>query len=274
MSTFSQNPEREPQPREAAKARVRAKREAEKAMPARERIYWTLHATMTHAEAEALLAEVEQESPKLDRARAELDEVQRRYTLDTAELKKRVAEMDRELGEVIDERDRMHDVADKLAYAVAPIEVIGEHSSENDPWENALDHVTPAAEVDRLREELADQKRTTDYFAQQSTRRLDRAQKAEGERARFKVAWASARQRAQAYGEGIERVVKDRESYQGWLKQTEARVAELEAERDALAKRLHDAAMARVWTNEDGKKFVFVEDIAPALLDTPAGGAS
>jgi hypothetical protein len=34
---------------------------------------------------------------------------------------------------------------------VAPIEVIGEHSSGNDPWVNALDMVTPAAEVDRFR---------------------------------------------------------------------------------------------------------------------------
>ncbi|MCZ4509908.1 hypothetical protein O3Q52_17235 [Streptomyces sp. ActVer] len=42
-----------------------------------------------------------------------------------------------------------------------------------------------------------------------------------------------------------------------------ARVAELE-------KRLHDAAMTRVWTNEDGKRFVFVEDIAPALLNLPS----
>ncbi|MFH8717288.1 hypothetical protein [Streptomyces zaomyceticus] len=37
------------------------------------------------------------------------------------------------------------------------------------------------------------------------------------------------------------------------------RIAELEA-------RLHAAAMTRTWTNEDGKKFVFVEDIAEPLL--------
>jgi hypothetical protein len=43
-------------------------------------------------------------------------------------------------------------------------------------------------------------------------------------------------------------------------------VARLGAERDALQERLHDAAMTRTWRNEDGKKFVFVEDIAPALL--------
>jgi len=35
---------------------------------------------------------------------------------------------------------------------------------------------------------------------------------------------------------------------------------------ETAEQRLHDAAMTRTWTNEDGKKFVFVEDIAPALL--------
>lgn len=45
--------------RAAAKARVRAKVAAQKAMPARERIYHLLCATHSHAEAEAMLAEVE-----------------------------------------------------------------------------------------------------------------------------------------------------------------------------------------------------------------------
>lgn len=67
-------------------------------------------------------------------------------------LRKQNAELDKECNEVIGERDHMHDVADKLAYAVAPIAVIGEHSSENDPWENALDHITPAAELVKLAE--------------------------------------------------------------------------------------------------------------------------
>jgi hypothetical protein len=49
-----------------------------------------------------------------------------------------------------------------------------------------------------------------------------RVHELEGERDRFKAAWASARFRAQAYGEGIQRVVKDREQYQVWLKQAEA----------------------------------------------------
>ncbi|MGP4114615.1 hypothetical protein ACTWP5_27365 [Streptomyces sp. 4N509B] len=46
------------------------------------------------------------------------------------------------------------------------------------------------------------------------------------------------------------------------LAETRSRVGELE-------QRLHAACMTRTWTNEDGKKFVFVEDIAPALLGKP-----
>ncbi|MFJ8929317.1 hypothetical protein ACIRLA_22330 [Streptomyces sp. NPDC102364] len=48
-------------------------------------------------------------------------------------------------------------------------------------------------------------------------------------------------------------------------------IGALTAERAALKQRLHDAAMTRTWRNEDGKKFVFVEDIAPALLGTKSG---
>jgi hypothetical protein len=53
---------------------------------------------------------------------------------------------------------------------------------------------------------------------------------------------------------------------QRWRERAEA----AETERDALQKRLRDAAMTRTWRNEDGKKFVFVEDIAPALLGIDA----
>ncbi|MGW4834753.1 hypothetical protein [Streptomyces globisporus] len=38
------------------------------------------------------------------------------------------------------------------------------------------------------------------------------------------------------------------------------------AEAAALRQRLHEAAMARVWTNEDGKKFVFADDLKGPLL--------
>ncbi|WP_328313148.1 hypothetical protein OG432_24715 [Streptomyces sp. NBC_00442] len=53
-----------------------------------------------------------------------------------------------------------------------------------------------------------------------------------------------------------------------------AELDRLRVERDALKDRLHRAALARTWRNEDGKKFVFVEDIAGPLLgrdDAEAG---
>ncbi|WP_448333536.1 hypothetical protein [Streptomyces sp. DSM 41534] len=53
--------------------------------------------------------------------------------------------------------------------------------------------------------------------------------------------------------------------------QAKAERDELEKKVAALDGRLNDAAMTRVWTNEDGKKFVFVEDIAPALLGLNQG---
>jgi hypothetical protein len=42
------------------------------------------------------------------------------------------------------------------------------------------------------------------------------------QRDRYRTAWCNARERAQAYGEGILRVVGDREQWQEWLRQTEA----------------------------------------------------
>jgi hypothetical protein len=61
-------------------------------------------------------------------------------------LRREARENDRALSQTIDERDSAQDMADKLAYAIAPLEVIGEHSSGNCPWENALE------EVHRLRD--------------------------------------------------------------------------------------------------------------------------
>jgi hypothetical protein len=50
------------------------------------------------------------------------------------------AEHEAEMLAVIDERDRYHDMADQLAAFIAAItgSEIGEHSSDNDPWSNAL----------------------------------------------------------------------------------------------------------------------------------------
>lgn len=50
----------------------------------------------------------------------------------------------------------------------------------------------------------------------------------------------------------------------------EKETAELRARVAELEKRLNAAAMARVWTNEDGKKFVFADDIKGPLLGKAA----
>lgn len=56
----------------------------------------------------------------------------------------------------IDERDQAQDAADRLAYAIAPVEVIGEHSSGNDPWAEALEVLAQRrTEHDRLSTENA-----------------------------------------------------------------------------------------------------------------------
>lgn len=47
--------------------------------------------------------------------------------------------LDRQLTRAIEERDEAVEWADRLALAIAPESVIGEHSSLNNPWQNALD---------------------------------------------------------------------------------------------------------------------------------------
>jgi hypothetical protein len=70
-------------------------------------------------------------------------------------LRVELARQERLHGDTIDERDRATDMADKLAYAVAPEAVIGEHTADNSPWANALELITPKAEVDKLRQQIA-----------------------------------------------------------------------------------------------------------------------
>jgi chromosome segregation ATPase len=43
-------------------------------------------------------------------------------------------------------------------------------------------------------------------------------------------------------------------------------IEKAQAERDALKAQLAEIAMAKVWTNEDGKRFVFADDLAAILL--------
>lgn len=61
----------------------------------------------------------------------------------------------------------------------------------------------------------------------------------EQDTARLRLAWQSARQRAAAYGEGILRVVRDREAWEKWTKDAEAEVVRL---RSVLADRDREIA--------------------------------
>jgi hypothetical protein len=71
----------------------------------------------------------------------------------------------------------------------------------------------------------------------------------------------------------VKRLQRQVADFQAEQDRCDAEYAKAIGERDALQKRLHNAAMTRTWRNEDGKKFVFVEDIAPALLGIePDGG--
>ena len=52
-------------------------------------------------------------------------------------LAERLAAEESAHGVTIAQRDAAETAADRLAYAIAPVAVIGEHSSMNDPWANA-----------------------------------------------------------------------------------------------------------------------------------------
>ena len=59
---------------------------------------------------------------------------------------------------LITERDEAQEWADRLAYAIAPQDVIGEHSSHNDPWANALEVAKGHTALRRALRELVDLK--------------------------------------------------------------------------------------------------------------------
>jgi hypothetical protein len=54
------------------------------------------------------------------------------------------ADHERQILEVINERDHAIDMADRIAEAFVPADVLGEHSNINDPWQNALDYAAGA----------------------------------------------------------------------------------------------------------------------------------
>jgi hypothetical protein len=58
---------------------------------------------------------------------------------------------------------------------------------------------------------------------------------------RLRLAWQSARERAQAYGEGILQHVADRDTWMGWTKTAEAELSRLRAERHSTNEALDDA---------------------------------
>jgi hypothetical protein len=91
---------------------------------------------------------------------------------------------ERSLDEVMRERDYAQNMADKLAAAIAPEDVLGEHSDGNFPWQNALDW---APEKERTTAELL-------ALVEQLTK----------ERNRFRFAWNNARARAATLAEDVE----------------------------------------------------------------------
>lgn len=59
-----------------------------------------------------------------------------------AEIQRLTRERDeaqRAVEEELEKRDSAMEWADQLALAIAPVEVIGEHTSSNEPWVNALE---------------------------------------------------------------------------------------------------------------------------------------
>ena len=67
--------------------------------------------------------------------------------------------IDEALAQAIDERDAAESVADRLAARLAEVlgrpDVIGEHSSSNDPWQNVLDLPDLTAAPSATRDEVA-----------------------------------------------------------------------------------------------------------------------
>ena len=53
---------------------------------------------------------------------------------------------EREVLQLVVQRDRLETICDDLAAAIAPPEVLGEHTSGNDPWRNALDYADTATQ--------------------------------------------------------------------------------------------------------------------------------
>lgn len=103
-----------------------------------------------------LLTRLTTDVAALRRTIARLEEQNARLREERDEWHRNFESEERAHGRAIGERDRAEEAADALAYAIAPTEVIGEHSNMNDPWSNALaalegERREHQAEVERLR---------------------------------------------------------------------------------------------------------------------------
>lgn len=79
----------------------------------------------------------------------------------------------------------------------------------------------------------------------------------------------------------VPKLVAEVKRLQAALKDACEQVTQADDREAAAAARAHAAeakvrrvGMAKTWTNEDGKKFAFVEDVCAALADQPAGEAA
>lgn len=87
----------------------------------------------------------------------------------------------------------------------------------------------------------------------------------EQENARLRLAWRSARERAQAYGEGILRITGDRESYQQWLKQEQGVTQQL---RDQIAALLTERHETNESLSKAMERLTELEALTPAVIQT------
>ena len=69
------------------------------------------------------------------------DEKNNKFSIWLAAKRDAAEQKDKQLDQVISERDQYHEAADKLAHAIAEhLDIdIGEHSSAKNPWHNALE---------------------------------------------------------------------------------------------------------------------------------------
>lgn len=87
-------------------------------------------------------------------ARVVLAVFEEAHDTEVEELKRQIAKLDADLSREVVRVEELHNIADRLSWAIAPVEIIGEHSSANDPWENAIEYAEAHAPTEDEREAL------------------------------------------------------------------------------------------------------------------------